>query len=110
MGTNAKLETPVTYFYSPRPLRVSVSARFPQGFFSQWFPYVTRMLPPVMDIAPSLASGPNLVDRWMQSPEEIPASAARASPARWPTACSTGVPSTCSIATARRCCCKRRRP
>jgi hypothetical protein len=68
----AKLETPVTYFYSPRSLKVSVSARFPQGFFSQWFPYVTRMLPPVMDVAPSAAASANLVDRWMQSPEEIP--------------------------------------
>jgi hypothetical protein len=68
---NAKLETPVTYFYSPRPLQVRVSARFPQGFFSQWFPHVTKMDPPIMDLG-NLAVH-NLVDRWMQRPEDIPA-------------------------------------
>jgi hypothetical protein len=68
---NAKLETPVTYFYAPRPLQVRVSARFPQGFFSQWFPYVARMEPPMIDLGTLTAH--SLVDRWMQQPEEIPA-------------------------------------
>jgi hypothetical protein len=42
-----KMETPVTYFYSPSPRQVSVSVGFPAGIFTQWYPYVNRMGPPV---------------------------------------------------------------
>ncbi len=41
-----KMETPVTYFYSPTPRQVSVQVAFPKGIFTQWFPLVQSMNPP----------------------------------------------------------------
>lgn len=35
---NVKMETPVLYFYSPRPVHASVRVDFPSGLISQWFP------------------------------------------------------------------------
>src|SRR5438132_8735097 len=34
-----KMETPVTYFYSPSPRQVQVKVRFPDGIFTQWYPF-----------------------------------------------------------------------
>jgi len=40
-----KMETPVTYFYSPTPLAVSARVAFPKGVLTQWYPGVTTFLP-----------------------------------------------------------------
>jgi len=42
-----KMETPVTYFYSPAPLLVNARVEFPKGVLTQWYPGVTTFLPPV---------------------------------------------------------------
>ena len=42
-----KMETPVTYFYSPNPLLVNARVEFPKGVLTQWYPGVTKFLPPV---------------------------------------------------------------
>ena len=42
-----KMETPVTYFYSPGPLLVNARVEFPKGVLTQWYPGVTTFLPPV---------------------------------------------------------------
>jgi hypothetical protein len=33
-----RMETPVVYFYTPRPVTVSVTVGFPQGLISEWYP------------------------------------------------------------------------
>jgi hypothetical protein len=53
-----KMETPVTYFYSPTEQPVKVAVRFPSGLFTEWFPDVHRTEPPLpADRAPSLMDG-----------------------------------------------------
>jgi hypothetical protein len=42
-----KMETPVTYFYSDKPLAVTASVDFPSGVFTQWYPGVTEFLPAI---------------------------------------------------------------
>ena len=42
-----KMETPVTYFYSPGPMKVSARVDFPNGMLTQWFPFVEQMSPPL---------------------------------------------------------------
>jgi len=44
-GAVQKMETPVTYFYSPTARDVQVKVAFPEGLFTQWFPYVQRFEP-----------------------------------------------------------------
>ncbi len=46
-GTNQKMETPVTYFYSPNAMKVSARVDFPSGVLTQWFPDVQSMSPPM---------------------------------------------------------------
>jgi hypothetical protein len=46
---NTKLETPVTYFYSPEPRRVRVSVDYPKGVYTQWFPAVGAFYPLVAE-------------------------------------------------------------
>ena len=41
LHVNAKMETPVIYFYSPQAVPVSVRVDFPRGLISQWFPSCT---------------------------------------------------------------------
>jgi len=36
-----RMETPVLYFYAPRPTDVSVDVRFPQGVVTEWYPRAT---------------------------------------------------------------------
>jgi hypothetical protein len=38
LGGTIRMETPVIYFYSPRPATVDVSVRFRQGMLTEWFP------------------------------------------------------------------------
>jgi hypothetical protein len=40
-----KMETPVTYFYSPAPLSVTAKVDFPKGVLTQWYPAVAAFLP-----------------------------------------------------------------
>jgi hypothetical protein len=42
-----KMETPVTYFYSPVPVKVSARVDFPNGMLTQWYPFVQTMSPPL---------------------------------------------------------------
>jgi hypothetical protein len=62
-----KLETPVTYFYSPQPRQVAVRAGFPAGIFTQWFPYV-RNTTPSLDSYRSVGT----VDGWISTSAMIP--------------------------------------
>src|SRR5262249_32700304 len=42
-----KGETPVIYFYTPRPLRVRVGVDFPQGIWTHWYPQAALVNPPL---------------------------------------------------------------
>jgi len=42
------METPVIYFYSPRPITVSVQVDLPSGLISEWYPRATKVLPQLM--------------------------------------------------------------
>lgn len=42
-----KMETPVTYFYSPVAMKVSAKVDFPDGMLTQWFPAVRQLSPPL---------------------------------------------------------------
>jgi hypothetical protein len=46
-SVEVKMETPVTYFYSDKPLTVTASVDFPQGIFTQWYPGVGSFSPAV---------------------------------------------------------------
>jgi hypothetical protein len=47
LGTSVdvKMETPVTYFYSDKPLTAQVKVAFPQGVLTQWYPAVRSFSP-----------------------------------------------------------------
>ncbi|HSO39732.1 MAG TPA: hypothetical protein VLT33_44705, partial [Labilithrix sp.] len=40
-----KMETPVTYFYSDKPMKVRASVEFPHGVMTQWYPSVVDQYP-----------------------------------------------------------------
>jgi hypothetical protein len=42
-----KMETPVTYFYSDEPRKVTAQVGFPKGVLTQWYPAVTAFMPPI---------------------------------------------------------------
>lgn len=42
-----KMETPVTYFYSEKPLSAEVSVSFPRGVMTQWYPQVIGFSPAI---------------------------------------------------------------
>ncbi|GAC1351563.1 MAG: hypothetical protein NVSMB1_05790 [Polyangiales bacterium] len=67
LAVNAKMETPVTYFYSPTARSVTARVYFPHGIFTQWYPFVKSMSPPVV----RLLDG-SLADRPLQTAAEIP--------------------------------------
>lgn len=46
--TNVKMETPVTYFYSDKPLTATATVTFPKGIFTQWYPHVAAYMPEVL--------------------------------------------------------------
>ncbi len=54
---NQKMETPVTYFYTRRPMTVSVRVGYPDGLFTHWYPSVRQDLPAFGGRAPVLAGG-----------------------------------------------------
>ena len=38
-----RMETPVLYFYSPRPVTLSVHVDFPKGWITEWYPQAARI-------------------------------------------------------------------
>jgi hypothetical protein len=66
MTVDAKMETPVTYFYSDDARTVKARVGFPTGVFTQWYPFVQTMAPAVLKLADGLH------DRTMESAEVIP--------------------------------------
>jgi hypothetical protein len=46
-----KGETPVIYFYTPRPLRIRVGVGFPQGIWTQWYPQAAVVTPSLLEQA-----------------------------------------------------------
>ena len=40
-----RMETPVLYFYSPKPATVSVKVDFPHGLITEWYPKAASVLP-----------------------------------------------------------------
>ncbi|MDX2022621.1 MAG: hypothetical protein SF187_20455 [Deltaproteobacteria bacterium] len=65
-----KMETPVTYFYSPTPRSVQVKVEFPHGLFTQWFPYVEDTGPPLYLERPEDKT--SVVDPWISSASALP--------------------------------------
>jgi len=45
----SKMETPVDYFYSDRPLIAAVSVAMPNGLLTQWYPGVREFAPSIVD-------------------------------------------------------------
>jgi hypothetical protein len=43
-GNTVRMETPVLYFYSPRPATVSVQVDFPKGLITEWYPKAVSVL------------------------------------------------------------------
>jgi hypothetical protein len=41
-GGTISLETPVLYFYSPRPVTAAVEVLFPKGIVTEWYPHAAR--------------------------------------------------------------------
>ena len=56
-----KMETPVTYFYSPSPIAAQVSVQFPQGIFTQWYPHAASFYPLLLPATPN-GSGSGVAD------------------------------------------------
>jgi hypothetical protein len=44
-GVNSKMETPVLYFYTKTPQRVSVHVDFERGLLTEWYPQASRVTP-----------------------------------------------------------------
>lgn len=44
-SSDLKGETPVVYFYTQQPQKVSVTVRFPQGVWTQWYPQAQKVGP-----------------------------------------------------------------
>jgi hypothetical protein len=40
-----RMETPVLYFYSPKPATVSVQVDFPKGLITEWYPRAASVMP-----------------------------------------------------------------
>ncbi|MCU1337134.1 MAG: hypothetical protein JWO19_2715 [Bryobacterales bacterium] len=38
-----RMETPVLYFYSPRPVTLSVHVDFPKGWITEWYPHADKI-------------------------------------------------------------------
>jgi hypothetical protein len=50
-SVDAKMETPVLYFYSPTAMTAKVSVQFPQGVLTQWYPAARSFYPMVAERA-----------------------------------------------------------
>ena len=51
-----KGETPVIYFYTPRPMSVRVGVGFPQGIWTQWYPQAALVQPSLLEQAQAARS------------------------------------------------------
>lgn len=49
MTATVRMETPVVYFYSPRPMTLSMRVNFPGGLITEWYPSASRISPSVLD-------------------------------------------------------------
>ena len=56
LAVTQKMETPVLYFYSDRPMKADVTVDFPKGLLSQYYPAPTAFLPSLGPSVP-LAGG-----------------------------------------------------
>jgi len=59
-NNRTKMETPVTYFYTPVAREVGVSVGFPSGVFTHWYPGAREFAPALADetgAAPPLGAG-----------------------------------------------------
>ena len=55
--SNMKGETPVIYFYTPRPLRAYVHVGFPSGLWTQWYPQASMVGPGLAQAGTQLRNG-----------------------------------------------------
>jgi hypothetical protein len=64
-SVEVKMETPVTYFYSEKPMKVAASVSFPKGVFTQWYPAVFSFFPniaPPYQLPPGVGFGDPVLD------------------------------------------------
>jgi hypothetical protein len=54
-AVTGKIETPVTYFYSDKALKVTANVGFPKGVFTQWYPAVQGFYP--LLLSPGIVPG-----------------------------------------------------
>jgi hypothetical protein len=58
MFTRVRMETPVVYFYSHRPVTVSARVKFPAGVITEWYPraeaYDTTISWPTVEVTPKV--------------------------------------------------------
>jgi hypothetical protein len=55
--SNVKGETPVIYFYTPRPAKVYVHVGFPGGLWTQWYPQASMVGPGLAQAGTRLRNG-----------------------------------------------------
>lgn len=80
-GVRTKMETPVVYFYSDRPMRVELEVDFTGGLMTHWYPRHASASPEVTEPGPhdlsslersTLAWDLDLVPRDQHPPPEVP--------------------------------------
>jgi hypothetical protein len=68
-----RMETPVLYFYSQRPLTLSVHVDFPRGLITEWYPQASKVTPaPPAIVGPIYRNGSIEWDRVSLLPGEKP--------------------------------------
>jgi len=70
-----RMETPVIYFYSLRPMTVSVHVAFRNGLITEWYPRVSKATPGGDLRKVALSNEPTRGDVWWNSVQLEPASA-----------------------------------
>src|SRR3984957_13094928 len=43
LAGKVRMETPVLYFYAPRPMTASVRVAFPNGYITEWYPKANQV-------------------------------------------------------------------
>jgi hypothetical protein len=66
MSATVRMETPVIYFYTPRPATVDVTVRFRQGFITEWFPRAAVATPDRSSSGYLLPRGSASAMKWEQ--------------------------------------------
>jgi hypothetical protein len=68
-----RMETPVLYFYSQRPLTLSVHVDFPRGLITEWYPQASKVTPAApTTVGPIYQNGSIAWDRVSLLPGEKP--------------------------------------